>query len=493
MALYHFHVSRVLRSRGQSSVESAAYRAGERLEDRYYGKIADYTAKGGVICSEILAPDYVPEPFHNREYLWNEVEEIEKHPKAQLTYSFDFALQNEFSLVENITIARQFVLENFVAKGMIVDMAIHDPDKGEGIPNPHVHVICPIRPMNEDGTWGEKQKREYLFDLDGNPIFDDYGKQKFNAVPTTDWNRPEVLDQWRKAWADLVNSEFEKRGMESRIDHRSYAEQGVDLIPQIHEGPHVRNMEAKGFVTAKGELNRWINEINQGIIALSKHLKDIVSNITELIRLIAEKESELQQLDLAGYINSYFVKRNEVASTFSYGRQKAKTTNLKVQANVVNYLLVNQITTLEDFQLYVAKKQRDIRTLNKSMKTKSARMKELKDLIRYGEWYRDAQPVLREICSTKNVKRKTAIKSENDRLLRRFHIAKRVLFEEKQIDKVDVSRWKKELTSIQDSYQEEYAAYKELLAETKTMRDINRYIDDAIRSTNPRKKEEPIR
>lgn len=122
--VYHFHVSRVLRSRGQSSVESAAYRAGERLEDRYYGKIADYTAKGGVICSEILAPDYVPEPFHNREYLWNAVEEIEKHLKAQLAYSFDFALQNEFSLEENITITRQFVLENFVAKGMIVDTSI---------------------------------------------------------------------------------------------------------------------------------------------------------------------------------------------------------------------------------------------------------------------------------------------------------------------------------------------------------------------------------
>ena len=112
----------MLRSRGQSSVESAAYRAGERLEDRYYGKIADYTAKGGVICSEILALDYVPEPFHNREYLWNAVEEIEKHLKAQLAYSFDFALQNEFSLEENITIARQFAQENFVAKGMIVDM-----------------------------------------------------------------------------------------------------------------------------------------------------------------------------------------------------------------------------------------------------------------------------------------------------------------------------------------------------------------------------------
>ena len=102
MALYHFHVARVLRSRGQSSVEAAAYRAGEKLEDHYYGKTADYTHKGGVICSEIMAPDYVPESFHNRETLWNAVEDVERHPKAQLAYSFDIALQNEFSLDDNI-------------------------------------------------------------------------------------------------------------------------------------------------------------------------------------------------------------------------------------------------------------------------------------------------------------------------------------------------------------------------------------------------------
>ena len=48
-------------------------------------------------------------------------------------------------------------MENFVAKGMIVDMAVHDPDKGEGIPNPHIHVMCPVRPMREDGTWGKSK------------------------------------------------------------------------------------------------------------------------------------------------------------------------------------------------------------------------------------------------------------------------------------------------------------------------------------------------
>ena len=493
MALYHFHVSRVLRSRGQSSVEAAAYRAGEKLEDRYYGKIADYTAKGGVICAEIMTPDYVPESFHNREYLWNAVEEVEKHPKAQLAYSFDFALQNEFTMEENIAIARQFVRENFVAKGMIVDMAIHNPDKNGGIPNPHVHVMCPIRPMQEDGTWGEKQKREYLFDADGNPILDGKGKPKYNAVPTTDWNRPEVLEQWRKAWADLVNSEFEKRGIHEHIDHRSYVEQGIDLIPQIHEGPHVRNMEAKGIVTEKGTLNRWIKEINRGIVNLSKQIKEILSNIVELTRLIAEKEAEARQPGLADYINSYFAKRNEKAESYSHGRQKAKLTNLKLQSTIINYLMANHVATLEDFRGFVSEKQSDIHNLNESMKAKSDKMKELKNLIRYGEWYQEAQPILRELCSTKNAKRKAQLKSENNEALRRYHIAKRILFEEKKIDKVDVSEWKSEVASLQDSYQKEYARYKELSAETKTLRDINKYIGDAIRSTHPRRKEEPMR
>ena len=489
MALYHFHVSRVLRSRGQSCVEAAAYRSGERLEDSYYGKIADYTAKGGVICSEILTPDYVPEFFHNREYLWNAVEEIEKHPKAQLAYSFDFALQNEFSMEENIVLARRFVLENFVAKGMIADMAIHDPDKHGGIQNPHVHVMCPIRPMNRDGTWGEKQRREYLFDMDGNPILDKNGKQKYNAVPTTDWNRPETLEKWRESWANLVNAEFEKHGLDCRVDHRSYVDQEIDLIPQIHEGPHVRKMEAKGIITEKGELNRWIKEINKGIVSLSKQLKDILANIAELINLIAEKEAEARQPDLADYINSYFENRNAVADTFTRGRQKAKISNLKMRAEVINYLTANKIASLEDFKSFTTDKQAGIYELNQSMKEKSVRMTELKDMLRYGEWYREGQPVIREICSTKSKKRKDQIKSNNDAVLRRYHIAKRILFDEKQIKKVDINKWQSELDILQNSYQEEYIAYKNMTVETKTLRDINKYIDDAVRGTRPKAKE----
>lgn len=265
------------------------------------------------------------------------------------------------------------------------------------------------------------------------------------------------------------------------------------MIPQVHEGPHVRNMEAKGIVTEKGTLNRWIKEINRGIVNLSKQIKEILSNIVELTRLIAEKEAEARQPGLADYINSYFAKRNEKAESYSHGRQKAKLTNLKLQSTIINYLMANHVATLEDFRGFVSEKQSDIHNLNESMKAKSDKLKELKNLIRYGEWYQEAQPILRELCSTKNAKRKAQLKSENNEALRRYHIAKRILFEEKKIDKVDVSEWKSEVASLQDSYQKEYARYKELSAETKTLRDINKYIDDAIRSTHPRRKEEPMR
>ena len=109
MALYYFHVEQIKRSEGRTAVASVAYRAGEKLHNLWDGETHDYTKKGGVILSEIILPEYAPERLSDRYTLWNEVEQIEKHYKAQLAYSFDMALQNEFSLDENIALAREFV------------------------------------------------------------------------------------------------------------------------------------------------------------------------------------------------------------------------------------------------------------------------------------------------------------------------------------------------------------------------------------------------
>ena len=132
IALYHFHVTQIKRSAGQSAIASAAYRSGEKLHSEYYGEDSDYTRKGGVVCSEILLPAHAPPEYADREILWNAVEKVERGKKAQLAYSFDIALQNELSLDENIALARQFVSEQLVGRGMIADFAIHQPDKEDG-------------------------------------------------------------------------------------------------------------------------------------------------------------------------------------------------------------------------------------------------------------------------------------------------------------------------------------------------------------------------
>ena len=237
MALFHLHVTQVKRSAGQSVVTSAAYRAGEKLYSEYYGEVSDYTHKGGVVCTDILLPPQAPNQYQDRATLWNAVEKAERGKKAQLAYSFDIALQNEFSLEENIALARQFVSEQLVGRGMIADFAIHQPDKEDGgIPNPHFHVLCPIRPIEPDGKWGCKQRRRYRLDEDGNRIMGEDGKPLFDAVPTTDWGSPETLEHWREAWAAMVNAKFEEKGLTCRIDHRSYERQGLDLLPTVHEG-----------------------------------------------------------------------------------------------------------------------------------------------------------------------------------------------------------------------------------------------------------------
>ena len=190
-----------------------------------------------MIASEIMLPPHAPEIYLDRATLWNAVENCEKHPKAQLAYSFDIAMQNELTLEENMELARKFVQEQFVTKGMIADLAFHSPEKEDGgIPNPHFHVMTTMRPLNPDGTWGQKQRREYLLDEDGNRIRDKNGDYMFNAVHTTDWHEPETLEHWREQWAAAVNTKFEEKGLDVRIDHRSYVRQGLDLIPTVHEG-----------------------------------------------------------------------------------------------------------------------------------------------------------------------------------------------------------------------------------------------------------------
>lgn len=378
MALYHFHVEQIKRSEGRTAVASAAYRVGEKLHNLWDGETHDYTKKGGVILAEIILPKHAPKRFSDRSILWNEVEQVEKNYNAQLAYSFDMALQNEFSLEENIELAREFVHKYFVSEGMIVDLAVHKPDREEGgISNPHFHVLVSIRPLNADGTWGAKQRREYHLDENGNRIKKENGGWEFDAVPTTNWGKPETLDMWREAWADMVNDKFKEKGLDCRIDHRSYVDQGLDLIPTVHEGPQIRKMEKKGIRTGKGELNRWIKATNR----ILRSMRTTVAALKEWIQEVKEILKEPQEIYLAQLLSEAHTMLNQTAMTYTREKTKAKKINLKRFMDECNYLKQRGVLTLSDFEKYLSSVDEKVEASKSSMNQKQTRLKEIQQLM----------------------------------------------------------------------------------------------------------------
>ena len=454
MSLYHFHVGQIKRSAGRSAVECAAYRAGERLYSEYYGLVSDYTRKGGVMHSEILLPPHAPREYADRQILWNAVEDAEHNRNAQLAYSFDIALQNEFTLDENIALARKFLLDNFVTRGMIADFTVHHPDKDGGIANPHFHVMCPIRPLNPDGTWGAKQRRVYRAD------------GKFDAVPTTDWGKPETLEAWREAWAALCNTKFEEKSLPCRIDHRSYERQGIEQLPTVHEGVAVRQMEAKGIVTDNGEHNRWIKSASAMLRTLGERIKTLVDWLSDARVKLDKPYSP----SLAKLLADYFDARN--AGAWS---NKAKAGNLKRLTSAIAYLDENGLHTLADLEARLDLLHSSLDEAKTTLDSNKKRSKELRELVRYAKLYKRFKPLHDQLNAIKWKSKRERFKSEHESELRQFYMARRRL-----PGGTHTAEWQRQLATMERENDAAYAEYKALRAELAKLLDVKYCVDRAL-------------
>ena len=480
MALFHFHATQIKRSAGQSAIAAAAYRSGEKFRSEYYNEVSDYTRKEGVVHTEILLPARAPPRFADRETLWNEVEKVEKNKKAQLAYSFDIALQNEFSLEENIALARQFLLDEFVSRGMIVDFSVHQPER-DGIANPHFHVLCPIRPLKEDGSWDAKQRRVYVENEDGTRALDDAGHAIFNAVPTTDWGRPETLEHWREVWAQLCNAKFAEKQLDCSIDNRSFERQGLDLLPTIHEGPAVRQMEAKGIRTNKGDLNRWIQSTNR----LIKDMKRKIASLLSWISAVKEELSKPQPPNMGELLNAYYDKRN--AGAYS---KAARARNLTELSEAFSFIMARKLYTVDDLEHQVNNLRDKVNALQSSMKAKSTRQKELKEVLHQAENYRQYKPVFDAMNAIRFKKKRESYRQAHEVELRQFYMARRKLqaFAGKD-GKISSSALQKEIAMLQKDYETEYAELKPLREELRQLWKIKSHVDTVLREDQRREQE----
>jgi len=207
MASYHLSAQVISRGTGRSSVAAAAYRSRSSIEDKEQGLTFDYSRKEDLAHSEIMLPENAPQRLADRATLWNEIEAIEKRKDAQLAREINVALPKELNLEQQKDLVQEFVSREFTGQGMIADVNIHNMKE-----NPHAHIMLTLREVDEKG-FGKKNR---------------------------DWNKKENLNTWRKDWAEINNQKLKEAGFDVTIDHRSYKERGIDLIPQRHIGYNIK-------------------------------------------------------------------------------------------------------------------------------------------------------------------------------------------------------------------------------------------------------------
>lgn len=286
MAIYHFSASIISRGKGQSAIASASYRSGERLEDERTGEVKFYK-RDVEPEAMILTPEHAPEWTKNRERLWNEVEKIEKNHNSQLAREINIALPVELSKDKQRELIQEYVQEQFVNKGMVADVAIHRDD----VNNPHAHVMLTVRPFDENGEWGNKKRKEYKLDKNGEKILKPNGTPDYKTVSLTDWDKKQTLENWRDQWSNYVNRSLEREGVKERISHLSNEARGLDTLPTKHEGYKVRAMEDRGVQTEIGDYNRTVKEYNQAVVDLQSYREEKQALEKEMARKQEERQT----------------------------------------------------------------------------------------------------------------------------------------------------------------------------------------------------------
>lgn len=410
---FHFSVNIISRGKGKSAVASAAYISGEKIKNEWDGVTHDYTRKQGVISKEIFLPDHAPKEYKDRKTLWNSVELFEKNSNAQLARNFIISLPKELSIEENKKMIEEYIQTNFVKEGMIVDLAIHDESR-EGNQNIYAHIMTIVRPINEDGTWGQKSKKEYILDEKGEKILNKNGKPKTRKVELTTWNDKVNVEKWRENFSDLCNKYLERAGAEKRVDHRSFKRQGIKQIPTIHLGASASAMERKGIRTEKGDINREIKKQNELLKNIGNEIKKITSWLVGFKDKLKESykeykdqskkqiENESGLFNLYEYLSFYQeMQENNRAELSFYGKRNKAIYNLKRYASGINYLRENKIKTISDLQGHINTLRSKNSEIYKTIKENSQKIEDLNKCLAYAKTVRKTKATYQEYESKK--------------------------------------------------------------------------------------------
>jgi MobA/MobL family. len=235
-----------------------------------------------------------------------------------------------------------------------------------------------MRPIELDGSWGAKSKKEYVLDENGEKITLSSGEYKSRKVNAIDWNEQTKAEEWRSDWADTVNRFLAQSNHTERIDHRSFERQGIEQIPTVHMGTAAFQMERKGIKTDRGDINRQVEVSNNQL----KQLKARIRKAKEYWYSLPIENAPIF-IDIMG----------NIANSENLNSRWKKIANLKTQASVFIFLQNNNITDMTQLVDKVTKINKDFLEVFDNIKKVDRRLETLTQHLTQYENYKTHKPV----------------------------------------------------------------------------------------------------
>lgn len=243
------------------SLPHGVRRNGEKLNTRLH---AEYiTRQGAYEKIRDREEDFVYRSFGNMPSwansdldFWQAAEE-NRRKNGRAYREIRLGLQEELSLAENIQTVEEFLKDSGIQSNHAYSYAIHDKTAmfSDEHRNIHAHIMFSEKTIEKDRPLSaEEYFKRYTVQADGS-ITGGYKTERY-------WNNKESIPYLREIWADIVNEQFEKKGLEVRISEKTLVEQKEALLaegkfeeadlldrePAPHLGDTVKNPKTRELI-----------------------------------------------------------------------------------------------------------------------------------------------------------------------------------------------------------------------------------------------------
>lgn len=298
MGLYILKCRPLQRSKGHSATGLGCYMLDQNGIDPWDGKEHKQNGRHDDADHEKMVAFAVSpagDPFETPLAAFQSIDAFEKRKDATLGKEYELALQHELTVEQNIEAVRAFC-EQAANEGLYCVAALHFKNG-----NWHAHV------------W--ESDRQFSI-KDGEPC---WGKKNNNVQANKD-----LLERRREGWAAAVNTQFEKAGLDERIDHRSYRDRGLDWEREIHEGKNPSaDVQERNAAVRKAKQQK---HVTLAVVAQNE--------ATQALAKAQELDSEIAELILTDYIPPVQVARVPPAKVLPAAEGSMDSTVANVLASI---------------------------------------------------------------------------------------------------------------------------------------------------------------